>query len=142
MTLPSLRHLHRPSLTSIAAAAFVVVLLGIAGTASAQSIGKATIDFPFVAGKTQCAAGTYDFAATAGKVTLTPKDTKQSSVIMLVITRLGRHDLDKDPELVFDKVGGKLLLSEVWLGGEDGYLVTNTPGDHEHRILGGSNPHK
>jgi hypothetical protein len=62
--------------------------------------------------------------------------------MMPVITRLGRHDNDTDPELIFDKVGGKFLLSELWLPDLDGFLVLNTPVDHEHRVLGGSRPHK
>jgi hypothetical protein len=142
MKLRSLHHLHRPSLSGIAAAALGVVLLGLAATANAQTLGKATIDFPFIAGNAQCAAGAYDIDASAGKITLTAKDSKQSAVVMLVITRLGRHDQDNTTELVFDKVNGQLKLSEVWLGAADGYLVASTPGDHEHRVLGGSKPHK
>jgi hypothetical protein len=34
-----------------------------------------------------------------------------------VITTLGRHDKDPDPEFVFDRIDGKLLLSEVWIPG-------------------------
>ncbi len=59
-----------------------------------------------------------------------------------VLTRLGRHDRDAEPEIVFDKVGGKFLLSEVWLAGEDGYILLTTKEQHDHRILGGSKPRK
>jgi hypothetical protein len=61
---------------------------------------------------------------------------------MSVITTLGRHDLDKDPEFVFDKVDGKLLLSEIWVPGKDGLLVLATKGPHGHAVVGGSNPRK
>ena len=61
---------------------------------------------------------------------------------MSVITLLGRHDKDMDPEFVFDKVGGKLLLSEIWGPGMDGVLVLATSGPHQHAVLGGSNPRK
>ena len=137
-----LSHLHRPSLTGLAAIALAVVLVGVAAPANAQSRGSANIDFAFTAGKTLCPAGAYEFEVNAGKVTLVSKDPKGASVVLLTITRLGRHDKDVDTELVFDKVGEKLILSEVWLGNSDGFLVANTPGDHEHRVLGGSNPHK
>ena len=64
------------------------------------------------------------------------------STVSIVITRLGRHDKDTDAEFVFDKVANKVMLSEVWLPNEDGYLILSTPGAHEHRVVGGSNPHK
>jgi hypothetical protein len=131
-----------PSLKGIAAAAFAFVLVGLAATASAQSMGKATIDFPFVAGKTECPAGTYNFDASGGKVVLKQEGQKGATVVLLVITRLGRHDTDNATELVFDKVDGKRLLSEVWLGNGDGYLVASGAGDHEHTVVGGSKPRK
>jgi len=140
MKTRSIGHLHMPSLTGIATAALGFVLVGFAATASAQSLGKANIDFPFVAGKTQCASGSYAIEAGGGKVVLRSQDPKGGTIAMLVITRLGRHDTDNATELVFDKVGGKFTLSEVWLGTGDGYLVASTPGDHEHRVLGGSKP--
>ena len=59
-----------------------------------------------------------------------------------VITLLGRHDKDTDPEFVFDKIDGKLMLSEIWIPGQDGLLVLATKGPHEHAVLGGSNPKK
>jgi hypothetical protein len=118
----------------IAAMVVGVLLVGLAATAGADSFGKTTIDFAFVAGKKECAAGTYEIEVRNSAVTLRPKDGKGESVTMLVITRLGRHDQDTDPELVFDKLDGKLILSEIWLGNEDGWLVASTPRDHEHRV--------
>ena len=142
MKTPSIGHQRRSSLTGIAAVALAFVLVGFAATASAQTNAKASIDFPFIAGKTECPAGAYSVEAGGGKVVLRPQDPKGASVQLLVITRLGRHDTDNTTELVFDKVKDKLTLSEIWLGNADGYLVANTPGDHEHRVLGGSKPSK
>ncbi len=59
---------------------------------------------------------------------------------MTALTGLGRHDKDVDTELVFDKIGGKFLLSEVWFPGRDGYLLLATKDAHEHAVVGGSNP--
>jgi hypothetical protein len=87
-------------------------------------------------------AGTYEIEASREKILLRSTSGKTAQVMMPVITRLGRHDADQEPELVFDKVGGQLLLSEYWFPEMDGYLVLNTPTDHEHRVLGGSRPHK
>jgi hypothetical protein len=142
MKIRSIVRTHVPSLTGIAAAALCFVLVGFAATASAQSIGKVNIDFPFVAASTQCAPGAYEFESDGGKIVLRSKEPKGPTVLMMVITRLGRHDKDPEAELVFDKVNNTLSLSEFWLPNQDGFLVLNTPGAHEHRVLGGSNPHK
>lgn len=142
MTRLATDHLHKSTLSGIIGAVFAVVLFGIVATASAQTLAKATIDFPFVAGKTQCAPGAYEIDTSGGKIVLRSKEAKGSQVVLLPITRLGRHDRDVDTELVFDKVGDKLLLSEIWLPNQDGYLLTTTAGPHEHRVIGGSNPHK
>jgi hypothetical protein len=137
-------YLRMPSLTHVAAAILAFALVGLAAIATAQSIGKANIDFAFVAGKAQFAAGPYEFEVNNAKamLTLRAKDPKAGTVMMPIITRLGRHDKDQDTELIFDKVNNQLLLSEVWLPNEDGYLLLNTPVNHEHRVVGGSNPRK
>ena len=143
MDIRSIAHPHKSSLGGITAAALgVVLLVGLPATARAQSVGKANIDFAFVAGKTTFPAGAYEFEASSNKITLRSKDPKGPSAFLPVVTRLGRHDKDTESELVFDKVGDKLMLSEIWIGGDDGYLVLNTPGDHPHAVVGGSNPRK
>ena len=138
----SIGHRHTSSLRGIAAVAFAFALLGLAASASAQTSGKATIDFSFTAGKTECPAGTYNIDVSGGRVVLKAEGPKGASVVLLAITRLGRHDTDNTTELVFDKVGDKRVLSEVWLGNADGYFVATTAVAHEHTVLGGSKPTK
>ena len=126
---------------------FVVaaVVIGVAGFGTmtyAQNIARVNVDFAFVAAGKEMPAGAYEFAADPGRIVVRAQDGKGTPIMMPVITRLGRHDADTDAELIFDKVGGKFLLSEVWLAGADGYLLLNTPVDHEHRVFGGSRPHK
>ena len=123
-------------------AALVVSCVVTATPAQAQSRAKVTIDFAFVAGGTAMEAGVYDIEASRDRIILRSTSGKLAQVAMAVITRLGRHDNDPDPELIFDKISGKLYLSEFWFPDMDGYLVLNTPTDHEHRVLGGSRPHK
>ncbi len=123
-------------------AAFAVAFMIAPAAAHAQDRARVNIDFAFDAGGQPYQAGAYDIEATRERAIVRPVSGQGTPVIMTVITRLGRHDKDPDPELVFDKVGGKFLLSELWFPGADGYLVLNTPTDHEHRVLGGSNPHK
>jgi len=121
-------------------AAFVVVFVMGGVMAYGQSV-SADIGFPFVAGGKEMAAGKYGVEVTAiGQVSLTGPD--RGRVLLPIITMLGRHDLDADNEFVFDKIDGKLVLSEVWMSGKDGLLLLATKGPHEHAVLGGSKPRK
>jgi hypothetical protein len=125
-------------------AALVVVFVVGGAMAYAQAHHPtAEIGFPFVAGGKEMPAGKYTFEVprAMGPVTLRG-GPGTSSVTLPVITLLGRHDKDTDPEFVFDKIDGKLVLSEVWIPGQDGLLVLATKGPHEHAVLGGSNPKK
>lgn len=126
---------------SIAAVALLVAFVASGAMAYAAGI-SADIGFRFVAGGKDMPAGRYSVDVTEnGLVQLTGPDGAR--VFMpAVITMLGRHDKDPDAELVFDKVGGKLLLSEVWMPGKDGLLLLATKGPHEHAVVGGSNPRK
>lgn len=125
-------------------AALVICVAGLGATAYAQNAQNSVnvnIDFAFVAAGKEMPAGAYEFEVE--KMTVVMRSVKGSAlaVVMPAFTRLGRHDADRDPELVFDKVGGKLLLSELWIPDKDGYLLLDTPVNHDHRVIGGSRPH-
>jgi len=53
------------------------------------------------------------------------------------ITRLARQHMGDAPKasLVFDKVGDKHYLSEVWVADEDGFLLRGTEEEHQHDIV-------
>ena len=136
------RAVRRLSHIGFVVAALVIGVAGFGTMTYAQSVTRVKIDFAFVAGGKEMPAGAYEFVVDSGRIVVRAQDGKGTPIMMAVITRLGRHDADTDPELIFDKIGGKLLLSEVWLPDADGYLLLNTPVDHEHRVLGGSRPHK
>ncbi len=53
------------------------------------------------------------------------------------ITRLARQHMDDAPKasFVFDKVGEQRTLTEIWLPGQDGYLVDSTKAEHEHDVV-------
>ncbi len=124
-----MKHRLRFALAALAVA-FVV------GGAVAQA-QKATvnIDFPFIAAGKSMPAGRYDVTASGdGPVLLRGPG---GTVNLSVITRLGRHDKDAEPELVFDKLESGLHLSEVWMPGEDGYLLLGTKETHGHTVVGG-----
>jgi hypothetical protein len=117
---------------------FVVFLLGGA-QAFAQPV-KVNIGFPFVANGIQLPAGTYTMEGSSSSMTVTLRGATGSPVVMPVVTFLGRHDKDPEPEVVFDKIDGKLILSEIWGPGQDGLQVSTTKQKHEHAVVGGSNP--
>jgi hypothetical protein len=119
----------------------LVVALHIGGAVAYAQTLNAEIGFSFLAGGKSMPAGKYSFEVSArGPVTITGPDRK--SIMLPIITVLGRHDRDADPEFVFDKVDGKVELSEIWPPGGDGLLVLATKGRHEHAVVGGSYPRK
>jgi len=142
MNRSSTRSSRLSAFAAIVAVSAGLSLFGVAAPASAQSRGKATINFAFTAGKVALPAGVYNIEAADGRITLTAQDHKVPTVMLPVITRLGRHDADKFVEVVFDKTGDKLSLAEIWLDGRDGYLVLSTSTAHEHRVVAESAPVK
>jgi hypothetical protein len=96
------------------------------------------IGFAFVAGGKSMPAGKYqiDVKSVDGPVVLRG-GAKSVEAILPMMTKLGRHDDDREPELVFDRIGTTLHLSEVWLPGEDGFLLLGTKEKHDHVVLGG-----
>lgn len=122
-------------------AALVAALYLGGGVALAQTV-SVNVDFPFIANGQNLPAGRYSVEIPAsGPVVLSGPDGKR--VILPVVTVLGRHDKDADPEFVFDKSGDRVELSEVWpSGGRDGILILATAKPHTHAVVGGSNPRK
>ena len=130
----------RQTVRLLLVAAIVAV---VAGAAVAQtSMTRVNIGFGFVAAGQTMPAGNYSIEVSSGGPASRVTMRGAKNVVLPVITRLGRHDNDKDPEVVFDKVDGKFLLSELWLAGEDGYLLLATKTEHGHFVVGGSHPSK
>jgi len=124
-------------------AALVVVFLVGGAMAYAQDHRlTAEIGFPFVAAGKEMPAGKYIIEASPSFEPVSLKGPAGSFARMPVVTLLGRPDRDAGPEFVFDKVDGKLVLSEIWLRGQGGLLVFATKGPHEHAVVGGSDPRK
>lgn len=121
---------------AVAVALALAVTIGVA-VAQAPPV-RVTIGFPFLAGGKSMPAGTYqiDVKGWDGPIVLRG-DAKNSEAILSVMTRLGRHDNDRELELVFDKLGTLVHLSEVWIPGEDGYMLLGSKERHDHVVLGG-----
>jgi hypothetical protein len=107
-----------------------------AGQWTAEEI-KAKIDFPFTAGMKTLPAGEYTFTAVNGDQEFRVQGMGKDGAVVNVITRLaGETYLTADEaHLVFDVVGNKYVLSEVWIPGIDGYVLQMTKGAHTHKVV-------
>ena len=118
-------------LGSLMALAFVI---GPA-VADAQQAGLvANVPFKFVAAGKPQDAGAYGLRVdkTRGAIELVPP--KGAGEVMLVMTRLAAPEgVMSGGRLVFDKVGDTYTLSEIWVPGEDGFLVHATKETHTHQ---------
>jgi hypothetical protein len=116
-----------------------LAIAGVAGTAAhAQGAAIVKVDFAFVAAGKAMPAGAYTIEKTpVGALILRSRGAGQNSPLLAPITRLGRHDKDHFAELVFDKTDQGAQLSEIWLPGEDGYLLLATSKEHQHQVVNG-----
>ena len=127
---------------TLAAAALVLAAANHPALAQTESLSLSTfkIPFDFIAHGKTFTAGQYSLNANMeGEIlTLQPLGTKGPAAMLPVETRLAERKVLPEPELVFDKVNGKLYLSELYVPGEDGYLVMATKGPHTHETVKGS----
>jgi hypothetical protein len=110
----------------------------VAGSGFAQQ-RKITVDVPFEfsAGSTTLPSGQCSFVRSTDNRTITITSSSGSSAVVPVITRISKaiHTTPKDAHVVFDKVGEKNFVSEVWIPGIDGFALATTKESHEHRVL-------
>ena len=64
-------------------------------------------------------------------------DGSKDMAVAQVLTRLaaGMHTSPADGHVVFDKIGDVYTLAEIWIPGQDGYVLAVTKAKHEHRIV-------
>ncbi|MGE5361311.1 MAG: hypothetical protein ACM3NQ_20025 [Bacteroidales bacterium] len=119
--------------------ALTICAIAVAGSVYAQS-GESysfTADAKFSAANKVLEPGRYEaqydnaggFILTGGKV----------RVRVPVVTRLARTAGENEPpRFVFDKLEtGDQILSEIWLPGQDGFLVCTLEKAHQHVTLKG-----
>jgi hypothetical protein len=128
----------RRMLLSVVSAALVA--LGASQAASAQTRYDFKMAAAFVANGKALPAGAYVFTVNPGGdiVTLESADPKVGSVALPVETRIAQGKPLTAPEVVFDKLNGQLMVSELLVPGEDGYLLLVTKGKHTHESTAGS----
>jgi hypothetical protein len=103
--------------------------------AQPQSI-TAKIDFPFMVGSKTLPAGSYEFIKETQNQAIRVQGEGMTALAMAVTRLAGEmHTTPQDAHLVFDVVDGTNMLSEVWIPGEDGYMLLATKGKHTHKVL-------
>lgn len=115
---------------------FIAVLAVMLGYGQPASI-KAMIDFQFTAGGKVLPAGEYEFKRDTTAPMFRVQGEGKNFVMAPVVTRMAKemHTTPEDAHIVFDKVGDTYLLSEIWIPGEDGFLLLATKGAHEHKVV-------
>jgi cytochrome c2 len=96
---------------------------------------RASVPFAFEAHGTQLPAGVYRFKIYPTSHSLIISGAPGGDVRLPIITQLGGSSVFKDTGLVFDSYEGKHVLSEIWVPGEDGVLVSSTPKQHTHEFV-------
>lgn len=134
------------SLTKLVALGLLALpfaLIGVSGasaqvtTSSEEFIQPQIIDttFAFEVGGKVVPAGKYDIEQITQEL-LVFRPAKGPAVEAKVITRLAQPATPLvEPKVVFDKVGDKYLVSEVWLPGRDGFLLAGTKEKHTHHAV-------
>jgi hypothetical protein len=108
-----------------------VMSVGVAARAQPGQTYTFNVDTKFTAANKTFEAGRYEarFDGAGGFIV---RGSKSQGRIP-VITRLARMSQDSQPRFVFDRLEtGEQILSEIWLPGEDGYLVCTLEKQHNH----------
>ena len=126
---------------SVVVLSFALLAVSLSTHAQASdNVIAAKVAFAFHVGDKLYPAGSYQVTRRfeLSKELMIRADKGGDSSPISVITRLaatkhGEHATSGN--LVFDRVGDERFLSEVWLPGEDGYLVRGTAEEHQHDIV-------
>ena len=116
----------------------LLALLAVtAGYAQNQLMIAGKVSFPFMVGTKTLPAGQYDFVYDSTSRAIRVVSAGKNMALAPVVTRLSRaiHTSPKDSHIVFDKIGETYLLSEIWVPGIDGYMLSSTKGEHEHAVV-------
>ncbi len=110
----------------------LVALVGLCASSAARAervgaeVINVKVDFPFRAGQETLPAGAYVVRHPTGDMAVIELVGEHDKTTVLVaISRLARSAASYTDEtgLIFRKVDGQLVLSEVWLQDLDGFLM-------------------
>jgi hypothetical protein len=126
----------------------VLAFVLIAGSTLTYAQGTFKIPFKFKAGGKTYPAGEYSLAQKGeGQIALR-KEPGGEEILISFLERLPQPETPVEEfQLVFDVVGNfepsyteyvtEYVLAEVWLPGEEGYLIHTTKGAHQNKIVKG-----
>jgi hypothetical protein len=134
--------MKHPIVLTVAAMAFTLV----AGANVCFAQGTFKVPFPFQAGGKKFPAGDYRIAPKGNEQIILRQEPNGTEVAVTVLKTLPQPNPPfAEPQLVFDAVGNfepsyteymtDYLLAEVWLPGQDGFLVHVTKGAHAHQTI-------
>lgn len=117
--------------------AMIVLALAVGpAVAYAQEEVVANIPFSFIASGKTHQPGEYQLRVSEDRMQLTLTPSKGTANVVLVMTRLSVPVPPPAADrVVFDKAGDRYYLSELWLPGEDGFLLFATKEPHTHHTL-------
>jgi hypothetical protein len=97
----------------------------------------AKIPFAFTAQGKELPAGSYRFKVDFAKGVAQVESMTGKYEVVPFVTILARpeHSTATDSHVVFDKVGDKYSLSEIWGVQQEGVLLLATKGKHEHEVV-------
>lgn len=115
----------------------LIALVAVTSLYGRISTISAKVDFPFSVAGTVLPAGVYNFTLNESGAAFRVQGEGTNGAQAMLITRLAGeiHSTPIDSHLVFDKVGDSYFLSEIWIYGEDGYLVLATQSVHTHKLI-------
>jgi len=134
---------------SIMTLAFALIVSGT----MAYAQGTFKIAFKFEAGGKKFPPGEYRITLTGeGQLTLRQESTGKEVPIPYIQKLAQPTPAIEEPQLVFDMVGNfepsyteyvtDYLLAEVWLPGEDGFLIHTTKGAYQNQTIKGQRAKK
>ena len=134
-------------------AVVVLAFLLVAGAPLAFAQATFKVPFEFQAGGKKLPAGEYGIARSAeGQITLRQESTGKEFQAPFTQRLAQPSPPVAEPQLVFDEVGNfepsyteyftVYLLAEVWLPGEEGFLVHTTKGAHKNKTVSGQSVKK
>jgi len=111
------------------------LLLVVFAHGQTGTVLSANVPFGFEAGGTSLPKGTYQFKIDLPEESLVISGAKAGETKLHILASLAGASLYKDIGLVFNVFHGRHVLSEVWIPGEGGVLVNNTPEKHSHALV-------
>jgi hypothetical protein len=136
--------MRRLAVLAIAIAAYALA----AAPAPVYAQAAFKVPFKFESGGKSFPAGSYIVTKTGdGQVTFQQVSTGKESVLAFSQKLTPVDPRAAEPRLAFDEVGNfepsyteyftVYVLAEVWLSGQDGYLIHTTKGAHKNQIVKG-----